>query len=208
MRQVHARLVARRLVVVEREYRALLEHDGVAGEGPDGANLQTRMAAHISRGAVQFVGRLTPSELARQLRHHDALLLTSDFEGMPNAVLEAMANGCVPVVTNLPSGIPELVQNGVTGMVVNIGAIKDFVQEIERLHTDRELLSRLSEAALDHVRRNFSADAVVPQYETVIRQVWEEIIRGDYKRPYAPRHGPFPGISVPPGMIKELHQHT
>jgi hypothetical protein len=94
--------------------------------------------------------------------------------------------------------------DGITGLTAEIGNIDQFVDAIQKLHQDRDLFERLSAGALDHVRTNFSKEVVIPQYVAQIREVWREITSGEYQRPYAPKYGAYPGISVPPLMIEQL----
>jgi glycosyltransferase involved in cell wall biosynthesis len=176
----------------------------IAGSGPDEADLARSLSTHLARGTVEMLGHLAQATVEKHLRQHDVLLLTSDWEGMPNVVLEAMAHGCVPIATNIPSGIPDLVIHEETGFLVDVGAADQFVETLRRLDTDRALLAKTSAKALAHIRARFSADAVLPSYMAQIQEVWREITSGGYTRPYAPMRGPFPGISVPPHFIKSL----
>jgi colanic acid/amylovoran biosynthesis glycosyltransferase len=68
---------------------------------------------------IQFTGRLHPDEVKSQLLRHQVLLLMSDFEGLPVALLEGMAAGVVPVARYIPSGIPELIRHRETGLLVS-----------------------------------------------------------------------------------------
>ena len=70
------------------------------------------------------------------LEQQDAYILTSEFEGMPNALNEAMARGCVPVVTDIRSGIPELVRYGVNGYRVPVGYPRGNFGPVTRLPLD------------------------------------------------------------------------
>jgi len=67
---------------------------------------------------IHFQGRVAPEQVQPLLQLSQAILLMSDFEGLPVALLEAMAAGVVPVVRAIESGIPELVQHEHTGMLV------------------------------------------------------------------------------------------
>lgn len=177
----------------------------IAGEGHLEDALRLSLAREVEEGLVEFLGRVPHDQVARELSRHDVLLLTSSHEGMPNVVLEAMAAGCVPVVSRIQSGIPELIDDGTTGLIVDVGDIDGFVKAIDRLHRNRDELAVLSSNSVSKVREEFSPEAVVPEFEKLIREVWNEIATGAYQRPYAPKFGPYPGISVPPTLIKELH---
>lgn len=67
---------------------------------------------------ILFHGRVPPDEVQPLLQRSQAILLMSDFEGLPVALLEAMAAGVVPVVRSISSGIPELIHHERTGLLV------------------------------------------------------------------------------------------
>jgi glycosyltransferase involved in cell wall biosynthesis len=70
----------------------------------------------------------------------DILVFPTRFEGSPVSMLEAMSMGCVPVVTDLPGGIAETIENGENGFKCKIDQIDDFVMAIEQLNNNRNLL--------------------------------------------------------------------
>ncbi len=86
-----------------------------AGEGPDRARLEGRVAALGLGESVHFLGYR--SDVKEVFADLDLLVLSSDTEGLPNVVLEAMALG-VPVVATAVGGTPELVKDGDTGWLV------------------------------------------------------------------------------------------
>jgi glycosyltransferase involved in cell wall biosynthesis len=188
-----------------------LDRDGIPfrltliGRGAARKDLESELEPLIRRGSVVFLGRCDRREVRRHLQASDLFLLTSESEGMPISLLEAMAQRCVPLVTALPSGIPELVSDAKNGFTFGVGDVEGFSGCIARLHEDREQVATLSEAAYQHVWRNFSGAAVAELYATEIRQIWDEITSGSHVRPPSLIDGPFPGISVPPDLIKELH---
>src|SRR5262249_18429426 len=74
---------------------------------------------HLSeRGLIQFCGPVPEERLHALYEENDILILTSDHEGKPISLVEGMGRGCIPVVTDIPSGIPELAKNGVNGYLV------------------------------------------------------------------------------------------
>lgn len=95
---------------------------------------------------VQFLGACSPSEINAALRSTDVFVLPSFAEGLPVALMEAMAVG-VPVVTTYISGIPELVIDGWTGMVVPAGRADLLASAIERLCDDPKLVADIVTAA-------------------------------------------------------------
>jgi glycosyltransferase involved in cell wall biosynthesis len=91
---------------------------------------------------VHFLGACTPNEINQQLRNTDVFCLPSFAEGLPVALMEAMAVG-VPVITTYISGIPELVIDNWTGMIVPAGRADMLASCIERLCDDPELYASI-----------------------------------------------------------------
>jgi len=92
----------------------------VMGTGPAEPSLRRLAAALGVADAVTFLGHVAHDEVLRELAAADALLHLSHAERLPNAVKEAMACGCV-VVTTRTTGIEELVRDGETGYLVDVG---------------------------------------------------------------------------------------
>lgn len=152
--------------------RAVKEVSGTTavlyGDGPDRANVAAVLAAE-GGGLPVTLGGLIPAErIQEKLQECDVLVLLSDYEGLPIAVMEAMACGCVPVCTSMRSGIAELVEHEVTGLIVeDRGA--GFVKAIRRLAEEPGLYGRLSSAARQLVETRFS--------DTVCDQQWADMLR-------------------------------
>lgn len=133
----------------------------VVGDGPLRANLQR--SAVRSGVPVEFRGWLKPKEVHAAMRR--ALLLavpsrtagSGDSEGLPTVIMEAMALG-VPVVATDHAGIPEVIADGVTGLLVPEGDAAALSQAILRVHGDRELAGRLRGEAYADVRARFDAE--------------------------------------------------
>lgn len=93
------------------------------GDGPERAGLEAEAQALGLSGAVHFVGYKSQSEVAEALKSVDALVLPSFAEGVPVVLMEAMA-ASLPVVTTRVAGIPELVEDGVSGHLVPPGDVE------------------------------------------------------------------------------------
>lgn len=92
-------------------------HLSLVGEGRLARDLQRRAREAGPDGRVEFLGRVSPSEVRALLDRSSCLVLPSRSEGLPRVILEAMARGR-PVVGTEVGGIPELVRHGVTGLLV------------------------------------------------------------------------------------------
>jgi len=110
------------------------------------------------------IGKLTSdSELITAYRACDALLFPSRLEGLPIAPLEAMACG-KPVIATRTSSLPEVVEDGVTGILCEPENVHAFALACEKLAGNRQLLEQYGAAARDRVERLFSESIVIPQY--------------------------------------------
>jgi len=111
-------------------------------------------------------------ELIKAYHHCDALLFPSRFEGLPLAPLEAMACG-KPVIAANTSSLPELIEDGVSGILCPPDDIDDFVMACRKLAAEPEICRRYGRAARNRVEAAFSEDVVVPRYITLYRKLLE-----------------------------------
>lgn len=125
------------------------------GDGPDRQTAEEVINTLSKQGKVRLAGRIENNEITRVLQDFDALMLLSDYEGLPIALLEGMACGLVPIVTQMQSGIPELVQHKINGLVVE-DRERSVVQAVADLCNQPALKQRLSNAARNTVIQNFT----------------------------------------------------
>lgn len=137
----------------------------VVGEGPDRRALEREirhrgLSGEGQRERVRLVGALPQEEVARRLARTDVFVLPSvvakdgQMEGLPVVLMEALAARRPTVATRL-SGIPELVEDGVTGLLVDPGDPQALATAVARLLDDRELASRLAEAGRRRVEAEY-----------------------------------------------------
>lgn len=148
----------------------LLSEEGVdlvctfVGDGPDRARLTRAVAAAGLEGRVTFAGLRTRADVAGLLRSAHAVVAPSvptaegKREGIPIVLMEAMASG-VPVVASGISGIPELVHDGVSGLLVPPGDPRALARALRLLDDDPELRERLARAGRETVVREFDVRA-------------------------------------------------
>jgi glycosyltransferase involved in cell wall biosynthesis len=135
----------------------------LVGDGPERPALESGFEKHDVTRNVTFWGWLTPEAVKQRLWELDALVLLSDSEGLPLALLESMGHGVVPVVTNLEGGITEVVKDGQNGYTAAIGDIATFADRLETLARDKHLLRSLKSAAWE-TSREFSTERMVERY--------------------------------------------
>ena len=148
-------------------------HLRIAGKGKHGTELKKLLKPYIDSGEVEFVGALTKDEVPIFLSETDIYLFTSHFEGCPNALLEAMMAGCVPV-SFLIDGITDfIVAHGKTGFVAPMSDCKTFAGYVAKLGQDRDLLRQISEATAEDARRRFVSEVAAAQYARVFKEVMD-----------------------------------
>ena len=104
------------------------------------------------------------------LQAADIGLFTSETESFCLGLLEGMCFGCPGVTTNV-GGIPEVIENNVSGKLCPAGDAEKIAAATEELIRDRGLRERMGKAAQDRAREKFSANAIVPKYEALYRRV-------------------------------------
>lgn len=138
------------------------------GDGPD-RELITRRADALGVGdSIRLVRPMTdPQSYFASL---DVYVNTSEHEGLPLSVLEAMAHG-VPVVASKVGGIPEIVRNSNEGSLVASGQPEDFASAIGALVGDPAARARIGRAGRERVIAEFSAEAMGRQYQQLYQRL-------------------------------------
>jgi len=174
----------------------------VAGDGSEREALLAACESHTRAGRFHYAGLKPHDEIETMLRQHDVYLLPSAFEGLPYALLEAMANGCVPVVTDIESAVPELIRHGVNGYRVPVGDVAAFAHYLGILNADRKLLAAMAvESHKTLLGSRYDAREMVNSYLKLFDRVLSAARNGVYKRPEGPILPPpreVSGISIFP----------
>ncbi len=124
----------------------------VAGSGPERSALQTLAAELCIAEAVEFCGRLDRDRMAELYRSASVVINSSRIDNMPNSILEAMASGA-PVVSTDVGGVPFILQDGVTGLLVPAGDSLAMAAAVQRVLGEPGLAERLRAAALADVQQ-------------------------------------------------------
>jgi glycosyltransferase involved in cell wall biosynthesis len=137
----------------------------IVGDGPERFDLE-----HLSRelriASVRFVGET--ERVADYLKAADIFILPSEQEGLSVALLEAMASGLPPLVTDLP-GNRLLVRHQVSGIVIPINDLREFQVQLRRLLTDHEWRRRLGQAARETAVAGYSLSFVAQRHLDLYR---------------------------------------
>lgn len=143
-----------------------------------------------------FKGFLSYSELIEEYKKHDIYILPSESEGLPISLIEAMKSGLVPVVSDIPGGIREIVSDGVNGFRIAPGDSDKFAATLHKLDADRDLLKRLRAHALRSSSEKFNPTVNAAAFFESVSTVCSEpttksmdssyIIKNRLDRPFIP----------------------
>jgi glycosyltransferase involved in cell wall biosynthesis len=171
--------------ILERlEARGVPFEATIVGDGQSREELVRACERLIGRGSVRLTGTLPNQEVLGVFDQSDVFLLASAFEGLPVSLLEAMSRGCVPVVADVRSGIPDLVEDGVNGFRVPVADIDAFADKLALLQGQPERRRNLSLQAFRDVReRGYGSELMVERYEALFERVLARSRRGEFRRP-------------------------
>lgn len=143
------------------------------GTGPDEREFIRRMTGVLG-GDFHYGGVVGGAEKIQALNSSDIFLMPSRYEGMPMALLEAMAAGCVPIVSNKGS-IPSVVEDGRNGFLVDPGDITQIVGKLKYLLSEGETgWNEFRRNARQTIRSRFD----IRDYSEKLKAVYAEAING------------------------------
>jgi glycosyltransferase involved in cell wall biosynthesis len=127
----------------------------LVGDGEDRKHLQSLVADCGLNSAVEFKGALSHSETRLVLQQADLFVLASFAEGLPVALMEAMAME-IPCVSTYVAGIPELIRDGVDGLLVPASSLEALTDAMKTMIDNPLLRSNLGAAGRKRVLASFN----------------------------------------------------
>jgi L-malate glycosyltransferase len=140
----------------------------IVGDGPLDVPLRQQARSLAVPDRVHFAGR--QSDVKPWLSAMDAFVMCSDYEGLPVALLEAMAMECA-VLSSRVGGIPEAIQHEQSGLLFESGNTDELAAQAIRLAGDASLRRRLARAARQRVSTQFNIVAMVQRTEGLYREL-------------------------------------
>ena len=134
------------------------------GDGAQRAEYEAELGRLGLRDKTRLLGLVPPERVPEMLAGCDILAHTSQWEGLPRAVVQALLMQ-VPAVAFAIDGTPEVVQDGQTGRLVALGDIDTFVSALLDLADDADLRRRMGRAGREHCRTRFDWREMVDQLE-------------------------------------------
>lgn len=154
----------------------------VLGDGPAKGKLARgvwRLPRDLA-GRISLEGEVAPARMPVELSSADICLLVSEYEGTSLFMLEGMASGCVPVVTQV-SGTAGVIDPGVNGFAVPVGNVEEMARVIQGLDEDRPLLRHIGTRAHQTLAQ-YDYGSYLSWFDGVIEGLWSEGPRAWPKR--------------------------
>jgi len=151
----------------------------IAGNGPERERLEAMTAEIGLDGSVDFLGQR--NDVPALLSAFDVAVSSSDFEGTPLAVMEYMA-AAKPIVATRVGGVPELIDHGVNGLLVEPRDPAALAASIAQLLRDRDYGETLGARARERQRKEFDIEAAVRRIERLYEDLYAASPRADPAR--------------------------
>jgi glycosyltransferase involved in cell wall biosynthesis len=155
-----------RLVLDCADIKALL-----VGTGPERTHLETQAKQLGLRGRVIFTG--VRKDVVNFLEELNVLVLPSYWEGLPNVLIEALSCGC-PVVATRVGGVPELIEDEQTGLLVDAGDVNGLTIAIKRMLLDKSL----QEHCIDQGKKMIATKTSLAQMVNTTQEIYTSIVFG------------------------------
>jgi glycosyltransferase involved in cell wall biosynthesis len=146
-------------------------HLVLVGEGVLREQLEEQAKSLGLAGQVHFLGLRT--DIPDVLGAMDVFVLSSDWEGNPLSVMEAMASG-LPIVSTAAGGVADLVESGKQGLIVPLGDVQGFSGAMISLLRNQEARQRLGLAAARRARQSYDVSTMVRAYEELYDSVFHQ----------------------------------
>ena len=139
----------------------------IYGDGDKEQSIKVLIKDEKASKNVTLFKAVPPCQIINKIQEHHVFTLMSDYEGMPIALMEAMACGVVPICLNEESGINEIIEHGVNGFIVkNRG--EDYQDKLQLLVNDRSLWETMSKNAIATIEQKYSSK--------ITHQKWFELL--------------------------------
>tara|TARA_R110002020_G_scaffold403635_6_gene613761 strand:- start:2936 stop:4168 length:1233 start_codon:yes stop_codon:yes gene_type:complete len=160
---------AKRISLILNSFKEILKKSPetrgqMIGSGAHSDRVQEFIKNENLEYQLEFTGPVDQSQVSASLSGASAILLLSEYEGLPGALMDGMACGLVPIVSDIPGGVSELVQHEFNGLVVEPNP-EAVVAAVKRLKSELGLWERLSANARQTIQEKYSLKAAADRWE-------------------------------------------
>ncbi len=148
----------------------------IVGDGEEREKIKNIVNNYNLNSHVRLIGSVPYNLVKTYMNDASMLVLPSRSEGLPNVILQAMAAG-LPIVATRVGGVPDLIKDGINGLLVPPEDPEELAKAIERLLVDRELAIMLGKNARIHAER-YRVSRIVKSYEDFFRKIAQESCYG------------------------------
>jgi len=174
----------------------------IYGNGPDRERVRRCLEQENVGERVRLGGQVDNADIQRVMLDASVLVLLSDYEGLPIALLEAMACGLVPVCLRIRSGVGQLIEQGKSGFLVDNRG-DGFVSAIRSVAADAELRLRISRAARERIVAEYSVAANASRWTGLLNDRSRH-----FPRPEASRRALLRGVRSLEFLGKTVSRHN
>ena len=139
----------------------------IYGDGPQREELESLIASSQLQERVLLAGKT--EKIIEEMNNSRAFLMTSDYEGMSNAMLEALCVG-LPIITTDVSGAKDLVEDGVNGFVTKPRDVGEFAKAVSLVLSNKVLIEQM-EINNKNKAKAYHKNHIVDQWESLIHQI-------------------------------------
>lgn len=137
----------------------------IVGDGPNKKEIENLIAENLLGDKIILIGKTKNPYI--WMKNSKLFVHSSNYEGLPTVLIEAMICGKVVVSSDCPTGPSEILKNGEVGILFNVGDSKELGIQLEKLLNNEEFLKLYQELSLNRVKE-FKSDIVIKEYEKII----------------------------------------
>jgi glycosyltransferase involved in cell wall biosynthesis len=168
----------------------------VIGDGPERNELELGLRSVPGLSPrVRLMGWMANDKALQLLKEQHVLIMLSDLEGQPIALLEAMGSSVVPVVTDIPA-LREVIEHGENGFLLPVGNSQEFTNTLAILAHNRDRLAQVAEAARTHIRGTWETSVAISKLSDLL----DAVVSGRGRRETT-----LSLISYPASRMTQLH---
>ena len=131
----------------------------IIGSGPREKYLKDLSSQLNINNNIRFIGRIPPEKVPEFLSKADIFILTSESEGLPNVILEALASS-LPILASRITSIPELIQDNVNGLLHAPKNVRELTENLKKLILDENLRKSMGQKSRE-IARKFSWEKII-----------------------------------------------